>query len=607
MTQYLFQLSIGPVQDFIAQARKPQDLFGASQLLSQMAYRAALAIRKLGGELVFPYLEAGSEFKERQNPSFPNKLVAIFQAEELQELQKGEQLEKNLREAGKAIADSTFKDLKSEILKEDPDYAPEIETAFARLAEQTERLWEIYWVAVPMRRGEYAADLLHLERLFGSIKRVRQFRQLPDPERGRKCSLDGQNDALLARQKLDRSTPAHLNGSAYVVRLESQAVSRKQLDRGEALGGPGLLKRLHASQNGFPSTAEVALMHLFNFHENQIWTEDQRKEAGQLKSTLQQFRDAFRDDFDFQMLYEENLTADSFEGVQLKNGDKRHPLAVARAYQEQIRNCAEKLGLKYNRFYAFLSFDADSMGEHLAQVGGVSEHLKTSKALTDFAEEARRILDGVKDHSRGRAVYAGGDDFLGMVNPRYMFEVLQELRAVFKSRLSDKGFAKSLSLGMALAHYKTPLQLAIRESRAMLQEAKGLKDKDATGINFLKPGGSVGKATVKNSKMDVLAELLQAAHEKRFNTRFIFDYHRLFQLWDENKFDRYADHQAHMALSEAEFIRMMSDGKKDNEALASQAYANLAEIKHSTFEHVLNLKPLFSAMHLIDTLNTEMP
>jgi len=81
----------------------------------------------------------------------------------------------------------------------------------------------------------------------------------------------------------------------------------------------------------------------------------------------------------------------------------------------------------------------------------------------------------------------------------------------------------------------------------------------------------------------------------------------LFQLWDENKFDRYADHQAHMALSEAEFIRMMSDGKKDNEALASQAYANLAEIKHSTFEHVLNLKPLFSAMHLIDTLNTEMP
>ncbi|VVB63950.1 CRISPR-associated protein [uncultured archaeon] len=61
MTGYLYVLSIGPVQDFIAAARRTRDLWFGSHLLSEISKAAAKEITKSGGLLIFPDLKEGNK------------------------------------------------------------------------------------------------------------------------------------------------------------------------------------------------------------------------------------------------------------------------------------------------------------------------------------------------------------------------------------------------------------------------------------------------------------------------------------------------------------------------------------------------------------------
>jgi CRISPR-associated protein Cmr2 len=54
MTGHLLALTIGPVQDFIAAARRTRDLWFGSYLLSEISKAAAKAVRAEGGNLIFP-------------------------------------------------------------------------------------------------------------------------------------------------------------------------------------------------------------------------------------------------------------------------------------------------------------------------------------------------------------------------------------------------------------------------------------------------------------------------------------------------------------------------------------------------------------------------
>ena len=54
MSMYLLQLALGPVQEFIAQARRSRDLWHGSHLLSEISRRAAATVARNGGQLIFP-------------------------------------------------------------------------------------------------------------------------------------------------------------------------------------------------------------------------------------------------------------------------------------------------------------------------------------------------------------------------------------------------------------------------------------------------------------------------------------------------------------------------------------------------------------------------
>src|SRR5690606_36119506 len=59
MTAHLLLITLGPVQDFIAQARRTRDLWYGSHLLSELGRAAARALLDGGAQLIFPALKAG--------------------------------------------------------------------------------------------------------------------------------------------------------------------------------------------------------------------------------------------------------------------------------------------------------------------------------------------------------------------------------------------------------------------------------------------------------------------------------------------------------------------------------------------------------------------
>ena len=59
MTAHLLNITIGPVQDFIAAGRRSRDLWYGSHLLSELSRRVAREIASRGGKLIFPALGPG--------------------------------------------------------------------------------------------------------------------------------------------------------------------------------------------------------------------------------------------------------------------------------------------------------------------------------------------------------------------------------------------------------------------------------------------------------------------------------------------------------------------------------------------------------------------
>ncbi|HMQ23277.1 MAG TPA: type III-B CRISPR-associated protein Cas10/Cmr2, partial [Planctomycetota bacterium] len=59
MTAHLLLVTLGPVQDFISQARRTRDLWYGSHLLSELGRAAVRALLDGGAKLVFPSLQTG--------------------------------------------------------------------------------------------------------------------------------------------------------------------------------------------------------------------------------------------------------------------------------------------------------------------------------------------------------------------------------------------------------------------------------------------------------------------------------------------------------------------------------------------------------------------
>ncbi|MDI9645525.1 MAG: type III-B CRISPR-associated protein Cas10/Cmr2 [Archaeoglobales archaeon] len=228
--------SIGPVQSFIATARKTRDLWMGSYLLSYLIWHAIKVIaEKLGPDhVIYPSLLeqplvdfwlsekdlqiADPDDSRLRLATFPNKFNAIVPAEEAENLAK--ECEKAVCNEWKRLADEVWKQLTQE--------APEFNNVVSKIWQrQVEQFSEIYWAiyewnntpeeiaglykeltgderfeellelkgAYPSNQGTvYAACHDLSERALAARKSTRNFEQIFEP--AGKCTICGEREVL---------------------------------------------------------------------------------------------------------------------------------------------------------------------------------------------------------------------------------------------------------------------------------------------------------------------------------------------------------------------------------------------------------------------------
>lgn len=545
---YLFLFTIGPVQSFIAQARKTRDLYAGSRILSELvraaidACKQAASAQGAGCTLIFP-----SHDPTDSEASLPNRFIVKLTYPQTPE-------EAELRTlAGKAgvgveyAVRKRFENIAKEALDSCNLSAPD------GFWPQINNHLDIHWAFQPMEEGNYKEAYLALERLLGSVKNVRPFAQytyqegVDFGERGRKCSLDGENNALFYRKRQNENgnwdAPAMIRHNG-LEKLSDLTTDRQDLDdaewsEGEALSGVSTVKRFYQRRNrhfeNYPSTSTVALLKSIKYFPGEV--EDLKVVFGQhnIVELIQQCKNLNIDltkgkweSWNDQFFYEENLTPKSIPN--------ECQLFLARERHRRLANA----GFKFDKYYAVLAFDGDHMGKWLSgvnlqpRIDLESFHKDLSEKLSAFGREAKRIVD---DNNFGKTVYAGGDDYLGFLNLHYLFDTVKKLRQKFhelvNNQLAGKASGNELtfSAGIVVAHYKEPLGMVIQKARDMEKAAKEKGNRNAFGLAVVKASGEIQQTIYKwdhdakspdgCSNWEALEEVLGGLEKEEYSNKFI--------------------------------------------------------------------------------------
>lgn len=539
---YLFLLTISPVQSFIAQARKTQDLYTGSKILTELT---KIGIETIGrNNIVFPFSKYANDADWKAIKSLPNRFVAELSGTENEINQLGINAEKSIRDEFRSISQ---KALSNAGIK-----------SFLAYEQQIEQHLEIYWAAIELS-NDYKATYAKLEQLIGSLKNIRQFSQYSYDgigEKGRKCSIDGERNAIIYRSnvKTDGS-----KSKPFALHSEAKETTHK-LEEGEALSAVSYTKRAY-KEGGFPSTSSIALMHVHNVMKDP-------KVAGLCYTLIKETND--------QLFYKENIESKKYleKAIREANGKSNlSPNSIIDCHKSfwEIADKQGFAGSSKHKYFAVLTFDGDSMGKWLGgeNVDGDLKafHNDFSKALSDFAKTASSII---KKDVKGHTVYAGGDDYLGFVNINHLFDVLAELQVAYKKEVSDSllKYRKddkeiTFSAGICIAHYKEPLRLVLQEAHSMMDKAKDAHDdKNCFGISVIKGSGETLETVWKNDVIDTLKEITIGLIDKEYKE-------------DKNKKIYFSD--KYIKVLETEFERLANEQNKldNNDLLKAELHRTL--------------------------------
>lgn len=192
--QYLVTFTVGPVQSFIASARKVKDFWSGSYILSHLV-REALRVffeNELQFDLVFPVVKKrhiiAPEVEELCIASLPNRVTAIVTGSEQEIVSLLQNVEKHVRNVFYTIAYAAIERVFASATNTERDGLQQQTTA------QLDNLLEMYWVAQPLNESAFSETRLQLERRLGALKNEKQFGQID--EHGLTCSVCKSREAL---------------------------------------------------------------------------------------------------------------------------------------------------------------------------------------------------------------------------------------------------------------------------------------------------------------------------------------------------------------------------------------------------------------------------
>jgi CRISPR-associated protein Cmr2 len=522
---YLFLVTIGPVQEFIASARRTRDLHFGSWFLSELSRSAAYEINAQKGILIFPAPENMAWLQPNQPFNVANRILALI-----------EQEPGDLAVQVQAAVYRRLHEIRDEAYKGIALFGKWREVAYAQIDD----LVELMWVSLPYY-GNYREVRKPLEELMAARKNTYAFRPVAWGKNVPKSSLDGQLESVIPE---DEYPPRDATAAVKLHQLQRLYNRYGVAGQAERLSGVDLLKRSGrtAFESHFPSTSHIAALPFLQRMEridasgklllHSAWNDYVKKlETLAIIPLREQISHTYSaypilDRNDGALLFEGRL-ADVL-GIPSTDTTLNEKLLQARdelqAFYRLLDEQFSRVGLRKARpstYYALLQADGDSMGDlidALAEQGdapakrGYEQHRSLSQALSRFAENVRKIV--VEDH-QGALVYAGGDDVLAFLPLHTVLACAVDLKTRFHDALKDLATQldrqpPTLSVGIAIVHHLDSLREARRLAHDAEQQAKRENGKNALAIIVSKRSGEDYRVVGRWGNIDVRLSQLVA-------------------------------------------------------------------------------------------------
>ncbi|MBU0500425.1 MAG: type III-B CRISPR-associated protein Cas10/Cmr2 [Gammaproteobacteria bacterium] len=501
-TPLYFHFTLGPVQGFVAQARRTRDFWAGSFILSWLSAVAMRAVEKQDGTIKFPEpdeafmkaLERGGTGPKQGN--VPNRFKA--------EVASGfdpRKVEEAVRDAWRALAAHVWTADKLD------EYArPDTKAIWVR---QINAFWDIQWA------------LVDDEKVTNTLDRMKNWRtHLPPDEPGVKCMMmDGWQELSGAerpgRQPGDPKGPDEF---WKAIRASGMTGMATDLREGEMLCAIAYVKRRFARHfvkfeaemlggwklkgwklpNGVPSVHYMAAA---------PWLAKLVRRANDdasIETEMWSFHDQAHQLSGEYGEWESNVKCVT-DAVKLKSGQKRWAALDGTVFFDALlengnlwaegKEDAKKLLSKLKAlrkqadiepvspFYAVLLMDGDELGIHMSDP---HKQKAITLGLAKFTEEVVSIVQ----ENNGFLVYAGGDDVLAVLPLEDALSCAAALRAHYLSCFDLKTIPTSLSGAIEYAHIKMPLGKVLHDAHDLLDNiAKDGRGRDAIACRVWKPGG----------------------------------------------------------------------------------------------------------------------
>lgn len=521
-----FIYTLGPIQDFIATAKRCRDLWFSSWLLSELSKAAARAVAQYPGvghgALVFPHVADPRTLAPGTTMSVANKIVAEL-PDSVPPGDVAQACQRLISERLHALRDAALNSI-------DKTAQQHLERRIADL--QIDDLIEAQWVSVQHTTDQYVDARAEAEALLRSAKQTKLWGLVPwSASHSPKSSLDGLRESVI-------TAGAHRN------ELLRRSLG---LDENEHLCGVGMLKRhgrrrdpddKYSDAHRFFSTPHLAAIPLLDrmralgpeskLRVEQLWTEYlhvlKAKEAWLEETVPERLREPILGCHDGQLLYEGRI-AERFEHL-----DEKSRRATVKQVLPSLHALLDALGPGGAPcpYIAILVADGDHMGNAIHQQTSPEAHRKLSAALDGFSRGACRIVED----ARGQLIYAGGDDVLAFVPLHRALECAQELRLRFATALKDFGDAASsptLSVGIGICHFMDPMTLSLAVARNAEKLAK--RERNSLAIIVDKRSGAPISVCGAWEKIDVALQTLIKLHlEDKVPDKLAHDLNALARL-----------------------------------------------------------------------------
>jgi CRISPR-associated protein Cmr2 len=437
---HLLAIAVGPVQEFIAAARRTRDLWFGSYLLSEISRAVARDVEGPDRQLIFP-----ASWKPEVAENVANVILAKLDASDPKEI--AAKAKEAARKRWREFAEQAHGEVSS-VIREDiwNDQVDDVIEFYAAWVLHTD----------PMN---YRDDRARVMRLLAGRKYCRDFL----PARGRagvpKSSLDGQRESVL---KPPSEWPSRFR-------------TRLRIRDGEQLDVVGLVKRVAGGTQPYPSVARVAA---------DPWVRGNHAGLTDVISVCRQLGDQVIRPLT--TATHPQFAAFPFEGTAVFTSRHHELEEETEVETDDLRPLRDALARlpQPEPYLAVLIADGDKIGEALSRLESADEHRAFSLALAGFAGEARQIVNA----HNGVLIYGGGDDVLAFVPVDKCLGCARRLHDKFAELLKEYG-TLTLSVGVAIGHFMENLEDLLEHGRSAEKRAKQ-PDRDGLAVHLHKRGGA---------------------------------------------------------------------------------------------------------------------